>query len=152
VTGSSLSHTHHFMGFSLNRNSLPTVSPTPTIYGVSDTTLTFTPTPTPRSCSSLSPTHRIHIPTPPTSTFLTFTCTQVLWFLSRLTRPCASDGPLDPVLVLLLFLSTQSSVCESFRSLRFSVESLIIPTPIYPVFSLTLTLPLIINKPQNAVL
>ncbi len=83
---SSISDTHRFMDFFRNRNSLPAASTTPTIYSVVDSIVAFTPTPTPHSRSSLSHTRSIHTPTLPTSTLLTFTCTQVHWFLSRQTR------------------------------------------------------------------
>ena len=58
----------------------------PTTYSVSDIIVAFTRAPTPRSPSSALSTHNIHTPTLPTSTLLTFTCTQVLWFLTCLTR------------------------------------------------------------------
>ena len=86
----SLSHAHKFMGFFGNRTALAAASASPTTYSVSDSIVAFTPAPTPRSRCSLSHTHSIHTPTLPTSTLLTFTCTQVLWFLARLTRPRAS--------------------------------------------------------------
>ena len=88
---------------------------------VADSMVAFTPTPTPRSRSSISPTHNIHTHTLPTPTLLTFTSTEVLWFLPCLTRPRASGVPLDPVQVLLSFLPVQPSVYESFRFLRFNV-------------------------------
>jgi hypothetical protein len=113
--------TLQFMVFFRNRNTIPSASVTPTIYSVSDSLRTFTPAPTPRSRSSISPTHNIHTHTLPTPTLLTFTSTEVLWFLPCLTRPRASGVPLDPVQVLLSFLPVQPSVYESFRFLRFNV-------------------------------
>jgi hypothetical protein len=85
--------------------------------------------------SSLTHVHNIQTPILPTPTLLTFTCTQVLWFLSSLTRSRTSGVTTRPATSLTIFLPAQPSVCEAFRSLRFSVLSLIIPTPIY-VYSL----------------
>ena len=79
-------HTNKFRVFFRNQNGLPAALANPTTYSVSDSIVSFTPTPTPRSPHSLLPTHHIHTPTLPTPTFLTFTCTHVLWFLARLTR------------------------------------------------------------------
>jgi hypothetical protein len=53
--------------------------------------------PSPSLCSSLTHAHS----TLPTPTLITITCTQVLWFLERLTRPAVS------------FCET-TSVCEAF--------------------------------------
>ncbi len=90
-----LSHPHKFMGFR-NRTTLPAASEIPTTYSVSDIIVTFTLTPTPRSHCSLSHTHRIHTPILPTSTILTFTYTQVLWFLACLTRSRVSGVTTRP--------------------------------------------------------
>ncbi len=54
-------------------------------------TALFSPPP-----SSLTHVHNIQTPTLPTPTLLTFTYTQVLWFLSCLTRPRTSVVRLDP--------------------------------------------------------
>jgi hypothetical protein len=81
----SLSHTHKFIGFFHNRTALVAASVNPTTYSVSDNIVAFTLAPTPRSRCSLSHTHSIHTHTLPTSTLLTFTCTQVLLFLTCLT-------------------------------------------------------------------
>ena len=77
----SLSHAHKFMGFFRNRTALASASAIPTTYSVSDNIVAFTLTPTPRSRCSVSHTHSNHTPTLHTTTLLTFTCTQVLWFL-----------------------------------------------------------------------
>ncbi len=69
--------------------------------------------------------HSIRSHTLPKPTLLTFMRTQVLLV------SCASDQwpglvspawQFDPILELLFFLPTQPSVCEEFRSLRFSVS------------------------------
>jgi hypothetical protein len=72
---------------------------------VSDIMIPVTPTPTPRSDSSLSSTHSIHTPTLPTTTILTFTCTQVLWFLVCLTRSRTSGVTTRPVTKLTYYYS-----------------------------------------------
>ena len=100
---SSLSHTHKFMGFFRNRTSLRTASENPTTYSVSDGLVSFILTPTPRSHYSLLPTHIIDTPTLPTPTLLTFTCTQVLWFLARLTRTRSSGVTTRPDTRLTIF-------------------------------------------------
>ncbi len=87
-------HPWRFMCFFRNRNCLTTdyycSNNLPSYDGkksslltvsVSDQIVSFTPTPTPSSHSSLSHSHRIHTPTLPSSTILTITYTQVLWFL-----------------------------------------------------------------------
>ena len=68
-----LSHTHRFMVFSLNWNTLPADSEVFMTYSVSDSMVAFTPVPTPYSHSWLSHTHNrvIHNPTLPTTTILT---------------------------------------------------------------------------------
>jgi hypothetical protein len=100
-------------------------------YSVSGSIVSFTPEPTPRARSSLSHTHNIHTPTLPTPTILTFTCTQVLWFLPCLPRTRASGvttrPDTSPTIISRLFLPSQPD------------------THLY-VFSLTLDLPLIYIK------
>jgi hypothetical protein len=49
----------------------------------------------------------------PTTTLLTITCTQVLWFLERLTRPTVS-WCVTTRTRLTVCLPTQPSVCETF--------------------------------------
>ena len=109
---SSLSDTHRFMVFFHNRNTLVADSATPTIYSVVDGIVSFTPTPIPRSRSSLSHTHNIHTPTLPTSTLLTFTftCTQVLWLLSCLTRSRDSGVTTRPA-TRITTISTRPTQC-----------------------------------------
>ncbi len=143
---SSLSHPHKFMDFFRNRNTLAATSATPTIYNVSDRIVVFTPAPIPRSRSSLSYTHTIHTPTLPTSTLLTLflsclTRPRSSVVTTRLVDLVPPSWPLGPrssvvttrlvhqgwsrdrntLLGLLLFLPDQPSVCETFRSLRFTV-------------------------------
>ncbi len=57
---------------------------------------------------SLTLAHSIHTPTPPTPTILTFTFTQVLWFLVCLTRSRVSDVTTRPV-PRLTIISTRAS-------------------------------------------
>ncbi len=70
--------------------------------------------------SSFMHVHIVQTPTLPTPMFFTFTCTQVLWFLSRLTRSRVSRVTTRPVIRFNLFLPTQPIVCEVFRSLLFN--------------------------------
>ncbi len=60
--------------------------------------------------SSLTNLHRIQTPTIPTPTFLTFTYTQVLWFLSSLTRPRTSGVPTTPT-TRVTIISTRETQC-----------------------------------------
>ena len=106
----ALSHAHKFMGFFRNPTDLWAVSTTPTTYSVSDSKVSFTPAPTPRSHCSLLPTYNIHTPTLPTPTLLTFTCTQVLWFLPCLTRTRASVVTTRPTTRVTVF-STHVTQC-----------------------------------------
>jgi hypothetical protein len=72
------------------------------------------------SPSSFTHVHKIRTPTLPT--LLTFTYTQVLWFLSRLTRSRVSDVITRPD-TRFTIISTRATQCthrETFRSLRFS--------------------------------
>jgi hypothetical protein len=61
-------------------------------------------------CYSLTLAHIIHTPIPPTPTFLTFTCTQVLWFLACLTRTRASGVTTRPA-TRLTIISTRATQC-----------------------------------------
>ena len=76
--------------------------------------------PSPSPPSSLTHVHIIQSHTLPTTTLLTFMCTQVLWCLARLVRPRVSGVTMRPILGLLFFLPAQPSVCETCRILRFS--------------------------------
>ncbi len=70
-----------------------------------------TPAHSPLSLSySLTLAHSIHTPTPSTPTLLTFACTQVLWFLARLTRSRASDVTTRPA-TRLTIISTRATQC-----------------------------------------
>jgi hypothetical protein len=69
------------------------------------------PAPSPSSlCYSLTLAHSIHTPNPPTPTLLTFTCTQVLWFLAHLARPRASGVTSRPT-TRLTIISTRATQC-----------------------------------------
>jgi len=61
----------------------------------------FFTAPSPSPPTSLTHVHSIQTPTP---TLLTFTCTQVLWFLSRLTRPRDSHSQTSRLLTSSLSL------------------------------------------------
>ena len=109
----SLLNAHNFMGFCCNLSALRAASANPTTYSVSDNIVAFTPAPTPHSRCLLLPTHIIHIPTLPnlsTPTLLTFTYTQVLWFLVRLTRPRAS-GVTTRLATRLTIFPTRATQC-----------------------------------------
>ena len=67
------------------------------------------PAPSPSLCYSLTHAHS----TLPTPTLLTITCTQVLWFLERLTRPTVSCCETTRTR-LTICLPAQPSVCEAF--------------------------------------
>ena len=91
----------------------------------------------------------IQPPILPTPTLLTFTCTQVLWFLARLTRPRASgvNTRPDPRFVII---STRSTQC--LRGVQIPPFSRLVShytdTHLY-VFSVTLVLPHIIIRTEN---
>jgi hypothetical protein len=108
---SSLSHAYRFMGFFRNQNGRLAASANPTTSSASDSIVAFTPAPTPCSRSSLSHAHSIHTPTLPTPTLLTFTCTQVLWFLPCLTRSRVSGVTTRPV-TRLTIVSTRTTQCR----------------------------------------
>ena len=107
---SSLSHARKFMGFFRNRTDLAAASASPTTYSVSDSIVPFIPAPTPRSRCSRSHTHSIHTPTLPTPTFLSFTWTQVLWFLARLTWSRASGVTTRPA-TRITIIPTRATQC-----------------------------------------
>jgi hypothetical protein len=65
--------------------------------------------PSPSLCYSLTHAHN----TLPTPMFITITCTQVLWFLERLTRPAVSFCETTRTR-LTICLPAQPSVCETF--------------------------------------
>jgi hypothetical protein len=65
--------------------------------------------PSPSLCYSLTHAHN----TLPTPTLITITCTQVLWFLERLTRPTVSCCETTRIR-LNICLPVQTSVCEAF--------------------------------------
>ena len=121
---SSLSHTCTFSwGFFVTETQkLPCVRFCDLFdYCVSDNIVTFTPTPTPSSRSSLSYAHIIHTPNLPTTTLLTITCTQVLWFLTCLTR--------SPPRIIIksdnIRISLGNSNLKNIRVLSFSLPVII---------------------------
>jgi hypothetical protein len=67
------------------------------------------PAPSPSLSYSLTHAHS----TLPTPTLITITCTQVLWFLERLTRPAVSFYETTRTR-LTICLPSQPSVCEAF--------------------------------------
>ena len=92
-----------------NRTDLTTTSVSPTTYSVSDIIVAFTLAPTPHS-------RFIHTPTHPTSTLLTFTCTQVRWFLSCLTRSRSSGVTTRPATSLTI-VPTRATQCTTLAEL-----------------------------------
>ena len=84
----SLTHTHRSIGYR-NRNPQPLAESAAKlmylrVYDSRDSSHQSAPSPS--VCYSLTHAHS----TLPTPTLLTITCTQVLWFLERLTRPTVS--------------------------------------------------------------
>ncbi len=67
------------------------------------------PAPSPSPPSSVTDVHIIQTPTLPTPTFLTFTFTQVRWFLSCLTRSRASGMTTRPA-TRLTIISTRTTL------------------------------------------
>ncbi len=78
------------------------------VYHRRDDTSESTPSPSPPS--SLTDVHNIQTPTLPIPILLTFTCTQVLWFLSSLTRSRASDVTIRPD-TRITIISTRPTQC-----------------------------------------
>ena len=99
VHTSSLTHVHRFIGYhNPNWQSLPKSARLTylSVYDRRDRSSESTPSPS--TPSSFTYVHIIQTPTLPTPTLLTFTYTQVLWFLSRLTRPRASGVTTRPTI------------------------------------------------------
>ncbi len=86
---SSLTYVHRFIGYRnpTNKHFMTTSARLMylSMYEKRDSVSEHTPSPSPWR-SSLTYVHNIHTPTLPTSTLLTITCTQVLWFIASLTR------------------------------------------------------------------
>jgi hypothetical protein len=106
---SSFTHVHRCIGYrnphwqSLSKSARLTY---PSVYDSRDRNSEpslFSPPP-----SSLTHVHNIHTPTLPT--LLTFTCTQVLWFLSSLTRSRVSGVTTRPA-TRLTIISTHTIQC-----------------------------------------
>ena len=76
----------------------------------------------PKLCPTLL--HSIHTPTLPTPTLLTFTCTQVLWFLPCLTRSRASSVTTRPATTTYRFFYPHNPVYERRLDPSVSVFSL----------------------------
>ena len=107
----SLIHPHRSIGCR-NRNPQPLSESTARlmylrVYDSRDSSHQSAPSPS--LCYSLTHAHS----TLPTPTLLTITCTQVLWFLERLTRPTVSYCVATRTR-LTLCLPAQPSVCETF--------------------------------------
>ena len=103
----SLTHDHRSIGYRNIPQSL-TDSVTRLIYlrVYDNRTNSSKPSPSPSSLSySLTHTHNIHTLTLPTPTLLTFTCTQVLWFLESLTRSRTSGVTTRPTTRLTVFFT-----------------------------------------------
>jgi hypothetical protein len=107
----SLTHAHRSIGY---RNRNPQLLAESTVrlmhlrvYDSRDTS--HQPAPSLSLCYSITHGHR----TLPTPTFITITCTQVLWFLERLTRTTVSCCETTKTR-LTICLPTQPSVCETF--------------------------------------
>ncbi len=93
------------------------------------------PAPSPSLCYLVTHEHR----TLPTPTFITFTCTQVLWFLESLTSPVVSFDETTRTMITIC-LPTQPSVGETFYILLFqSLVSYYTDTHFY-ILSLALAL------------
>ncbi len=108
----SLTHAHRFIGYhNIPQSLTDSVSRLIYLCVYDSRSSSSKPSPSPSSlCYSLTHAHNIHIPTLPTPTLLTFTCTQVLWFLSRLTRPRASGVTTRPD-TRITIISTQATQC-----------------------------------------
>ncbi len=145
---SSLTHVHRCIGYhtptwqSLSKSVRLTY---PSVYDnrdtVSDPTL-LSPPP-----SSRTDVHIIQNPTLPTPTLLTFTCSQVFWFLSRLTKSRVSSVTTRPVTSLTIISTCPlNPVCV--RSLDPSV--LVFSLSLYRyhlyIFYLDVILPRIIQS------
>jgi hypothetical protein len=106
-----LTHAHSSIGYR-NRNPQPLSESVARllhlrVYDSRDSSHQSSPSPS--LCYSLTHTHI----TLPTSTLLTITCTQVLWFLESLTRPTVSCCETTRT-SLPVCLPAQPSVCEVF--------------------------------------
>jgi hypothetical protein len=141
LLGITYAQVHGSLGFFRKRNTLTETSVTPVIYSVSDIIVTFTPalTPCPRSSVSYAQKfmfsfrngtplrkllYRHTTYTPPTSPHPRSSRSRSLrssGFFRVWPGLVPLASPLDPKLDFLLFLPEQPSVCETFRSLRFSV-------------------------------
>ena len=107
----SLTHAHRSIGYR-NRNPQPLADSAARlmnlrVYDSRDSSHQSAPSPS--LCYSFTHGHS----TLPTPTLITITCTQVLWFLERLTRPAVSFCETTRTR-LTICLPTQPSVCESF--------------------------------------
>jgi hypothetical protein len=121
---SSLTHTHRCIGYRKpTRHSLPksarltylrvydsrdSASEPLSVYDSRDSA--SEPALSPSPPSSLTHAHNIQSHTLPTPTFLTFTCTQVLWCLPWLVRPRFSDVTMRPD-TRLTIISTRTTQC-----------------------------------------
>jgi hypothetical protein len=108
---SSLTHAHRSIGYRNRNPQLLTESAARLMYlRVYDSRdSSRQPAPSPSLCYSLTHAHS----TLPTPTLLTITCTQVPWFLERLTWPTVSCCVTTSAR-LTVCLPAQPSVCEAF--------------------------------------
>jgi hypothetical protein len=107
----SLTHTHRFIGYH-NRKPQPLADSTARLMNLrvyDSRHSSCQPAPSPSLCYSFTHAHS----TLPTPTLITITCTQVLWFLERLTRPTVSCCETTRIR-LNICLPVQPSVCEAF--------------------------------------
>ncbi len=107
----SLTHAHRSIGYR-NRNPQPLADSATRLMNLrvyDNRDNSHQSAPSPSLCYSLTHAHS----TLPTTTFITITCTQVLWFLERLTRPTVSCCETTRIR-LNICLPVQPSVCEAF--------------------------------------
>ncbi len=107
----SLTHAHRFIGYR-NRNPQPLADSTARLLNLrvyDNRDNSHQSAPSPSLCYSLTHVHS----TLPTPTLITITCTQVLWFLERLTRSTVSCCETTRIR-LNICLPAQPSVCEAF--------------------------------------
>jgi len=107
----SLTHAHRSIGYR-NRNPQPLADSSARlmylrVYDSRDSSRQ--PAPSPSLCSSLTHAHS----TLPTPTLITIACSQVLWFLERLTRTVVSFWETTRTR-LTICLPAEPSVCEAF--------------------------------------
>ncbi len=106
-----ITHAHRFIGYR-NRNPQPLADSAVRLMNLrvyDNRDNSHQSAPSLSLCYSLTHAH-ITLPTP---TLITITCTQVLWFLERLTRPTVSSCETTRIRLNICF-PVQPSVCEAF--------------------------------------